>query len=244
VTIGCEYGTLPPLLGKFRILRKDLAKDTGPIGSGTGGTGTSPRGRINGNFARAVTAAIEDTADKWSWFRQQVTAKYGKTRGAKILCALQGDTFDARLCSQEVALGNACTEREAIARADEDTDVAPAMIAQPTKAEQATAEKLYESLAAFCVIEETDLTRSEVTRGGVAETGKDAAKAAGLSALATWNACPAQLASVLPAMTQRHKDAYQALMEQKGDNGKKEMTILGHLYADCILATHQRRTGN
>jgi hypothetical protein len=70
-----------------------LNKDKGPIGpNGAAGPGTTPRGEINGNFERAVAAAIEDTRDKWAYFQERVLAAYGEDAGARIICVVRSDT--------------------------------------------------------------------------------------------------------------------------------------------------------
>lgn len=70
-----------------------LNKDTGPIGPmGATGPGTTPRGAINGNFERAVAAAIADTHDKWMYFQERILETYGPGRGGRIICALTSDT--------------------------------------------------------------------------------------------------------------------------------------------------------
>jgi hypothetical protein len=55
------------------------------------GDGTTPRGSHDGNFARAVNAAIDDTRDKWLTFRQKLTQTYGAKEGALMACALSHD---------------------------------------------------------------------------------------------------------------------------------------------------------
>ncbi len=79
--------------GAKRVKHQALNKDNGKIDvrSGKIGAGSSERGGINGNFARAVRAAIADTADKWRLFEQQILGGYGNKRGNKILCVLRSD---------------------------------------------------------------------------------------------------------------------------------------------------------
>lgn len=94
----CNYGGAGPVGSKKRVKHDFLNKDAGPIGaSGATGHGTSSRGKVNGNFERAVAAAIDDTQDKWAWFEEQVVARYGAADGAKIICAMRND--DAAACS-------------------------------------------------------------------------------------------------------------------------------------------------
>jgi hypothetical protein len=90
---GCFKGIPEKLFCKDRVRHETVNKDTGSIdvASGTIGQGRTPRGRVNGNFARAVRAAIEDTRDKWSYFEARVLATYGKQKGARIVCAIRRD---------------------------------------------------------------------------------------------------------------------------------------------------------
>ncbi len=45
----------------------------------------------DGNFARAVNAAIDDTKDKWLLFRQKLVEVYGARQGALMACAISHD---------------------------------------------------------------------------------------------------------------------------------------------------------
>jgi hypothetical protein len=76
--------------GGGRIKHENLEKDEGRI-EPTVGLGTTPRGRINGNFARAALAAIADTRDKWALLREGLAARYGAARARLIVCALVSD---------------------------------------------------------------------------------------------------------------------------------------------------------
>lgn len=67
-----------------------LNKDTGQIDP-TIGAGKTPRGMIDGNFRYAVSAAIDDTRDKWAILRERLVAKYGSERGSMMICALTHD---------------------------------------------------------------------------------------------------------------------------------------------------------
>jgi hypothetical protein len=242
VTFGCENGALIPIPGKMFVLSENLNKDTGPIGIGMGGVGTTKRGKINGNFGRAVSAAIEDTADKWAYFKEQLQKKFGNKRRAAILCALQRDKFDLATCSKEIAQQQSCAKRETLLTSGDfgDDDETPQIEFSTDDIE--IAKTLYEGLSQFCVIEETDITRSEVTHGGVADNGRINAKASAIRALATWHSCPAALNRNLSTTSQRNKEAYQALINKPGSNGKLEMTLLTRLYADCILGAHLQRS--
>jgi len=93
----CNYGD-----EQHRVRHQDLNKDKGIIIVATGRTfapGT-PRGAVggetSGNFARAVTAAVEDTRRKWAYFERRIQAVYGARRGKVIICAIRRD--DASGC--------------------------------------------------------------------------------------------------------------------------------------------------
>lgn len=83
---GCLYGDE----GKHRVRHANLNKDRGLIGDVIG-TGTTERGAINDNFVRAVEAAIADSTDKWTTYRQRLLATYGHDRGGRMICALTRD---------------------------------------------------------------------------------------------------------------------------------------------------------
>ncbi len=55
------------------------------------GAGTTQRGAIDDNFAHAVSAAIDDTKDKWTTFRERLEAQYGKDEGDRMACAISRD---------------------------------------------------------------------------------------------------------------------------------------------------------
>ena len=86
---SCTYGN-----GAKRVMHKILNKDEGLISKTAIGPGETPRGKINGNFERAVNAAIDDTADKWLYFEQQVHAAFPGARGKRIVCVVKSDTPD------------------------------------------------------------------------------------------------------------------------------------------------------
>lgn len=93
-----RYCTFP---GGVRVRHAALNKDDGVIditdlSAPHVGAGTTPRGRINDNFRYAAEAAIDDTRDKWSWFEDQVRARYGVARGRRILCVILND--DPAVC--------------------------------------------------------------------------------------------------------------------------------------------------
>lgn len=81
----CEYA------GLKRAKHAALNKDTGRIAKVAEPVGTTPRGKVNSNFARAVAAAVEDTQDKWKYFQERVIAVYGADAGRIIICAVRTD---------------------------------------------------------------------------------------------------------------------------------------------------------
>jgi len=81
----CNYGA-----GLHRVKHAVVNKDEGTIDPLIG-TGTTLRGRVADNFARAVNAAIEDTRDKWATFRERLVAAYGPEKGALLACAIAHD---------------------------------------------------------------------------------------------------------------------------------------------------------
>lgn len=86
---GC-YGVPEVKACRGRVMHANLNKDTGPIGIRSG-PGSSPRGRISGNFARAVEAASADTHDKWDLLRERLVGTYGPTRGRMMACVIAKD---------------------------------------------------------------------------------------------------------------------------------------------------------
>lgn len=87
-TAHCKYG--PDEAGLHRIRHEVLNKDEGRIDPDIG-EGTTPRGRIGDNFARAVRAAIADTRDKWGLIQAKLVARYGAADGALMACAIAHD---------------------------------------------------------------------------------------------------------------------------------------------------------
>ena len=87
MTKHCTYGPHDDL---HRVTHVVLNKDEGQIDL-TIGAGTTPRGRIDHNFARAVNAAILDTREKWLLIQEKLIARYGRQRGALMACAIAHD---------------------------------------------------------------------------------------------------------------------------------------------------------
>jgi hypothetical protein len=77
-----------------RVKHETLDKDTGQIAPAIG-AGTTARGRIDGNFARAVEAAVADTRDKWATLEEDLIARYGAARATLMICALTHDEPDS-----------------------------------------------------------------------------------------------------------------------------------------------------
>jgi hypothetical protein len=73
-----------------RVKHAFLNKDEGTI-EPVLGAGKTERGKVEGNFARAITAAIADTRDKWALFEERLSARYGAERGARMACAISHD---------------------------------------------------------------------------------------------------------------------------------------------------------
>jgi hypothetical protein len=80
----CNYGSVP------RVKHQVMNKDEGTIDPILG-AGTTMRGRIADNFARAVNAAIDDTRDKWTTLKERLRAAYGSHDGALMACAIMRD---------------------------------------------------------------------------------------------------------------------------------------------------------
>jgi hypothetical protein len=93
---GCFEGIPESRHCKGRVRHAVLNKDTGTISVArrSARAGTTRRGKVDGNFARAVRAAIADTRTKWAYFQSTVIARYGIARGRRILCAIRNDKPD------------------------------------------------------------------------------------------------------------------------------------------------------
>jgi hypothetical protein len=73
-----------------RVKHAVVNKDDGTIDPLLG-AGTTLRGSHDDNFAHAITAAIDDTQDKWADFRERLVAAYGPQEGALMACAISHD---------------------------------------------------------------------------------------------------------------------------------------------------------
>lgn len=87
---GCYEGFPERFYCKGRVKHAVLNKDTGTIDPSIG-AGTTPRGESNGNFKRAVEAAVADSRDKWALLRERLEGRYGPQKSAKMICALTRD---------------------------------------------------------------------------------------------------------------------------------------------------------
>lgn len=76
--------------GLHRVKHAVVNKDEGAIDPILG-IGTTTRGRIADNFARAVNAAVDDTRDKWATLKERLIATYGAHDGALMACAIIHD---------------------------------------------------------------------------------------------------------------------------------------------------------
>jgi len=187
-----------------------------------------------------VSAAVDDTADKWAFFKERVLETYGRTKGSAILCILQKDSADAVGCKAKAAAATVCFNRELNAsRTPDDDSYAPGLV--PSQTERADAQPRYESLRRYCVIEETDVSRAYVINGGTSAEGRSAAEKEAIDGLAYWGACPAELERKLPSLTQSVKDTYKSLLATAKPDPKQELSLLSRIYASCVLDAHLRQ---
>jgi hypothetical protein len=83
----CNYGPGGTL---HRVKHAVVNKDDGQIDP-TLGAGTTQRGAIDDNFARAVSAAIDDTKNKWALLKSRLESTYGQEIGDRMACAISRD---------------------------------------------------------------------------------------------------------------------------------------------------------
>lgn len=223
LALGCDDDVLAEVAASGRISPRSLSKATGPIGRGTGGRGTTPRGAINGNFSRAVTAAVADTADKWAYFGERLDAVHGADAATRILCALRRDGFDPQACDEQFRVAQVCRARAS--RPDRMLPLEgvfePGI--DPSPAELDEAGRQLPRLKPFCQIEEADVTRFFANDGSTPDEGKAAAERAARESLGFWGVCRSALKDHLGPFTQTTR--------AKPDSRDK---FLG-LYAGCIL---------
>lgn len=87
---GCYQGFPEAAYCRGRVKHDVLNKDNGVIDPVTG-AGATRRGEVNGNFARAVEAAVADTGDKWTLLRDRLEGRYGPQKAGRMICALTRD---------------------------------------------------------------------------------------------------------------------------------------------------------
>ena len=241
LTSDCAYGALVPTfgfdLGLERIKRGALDKGSGPIGKGVGGIGTTPRGAINNNFRNAVKVAVDDTRDKWAYFKERVRAIYGAD-GEKILCALSRDGFDAAGCTKVAESNSVCAVRRA--RFIDDPPSSTGAV-EPSEAERTEATPLVERLVRFCQLEEAELTRDSVINGGTATDGRTFGKTRAIELLATWNACPVEARNYLDIAGPANKETLKTRVA--GDKTVSRRELLGSAYAQCVLDARLQELG-
>ena len=77
----------------LRVTHAGLNKDLGLIDPNTGEATdpTTPRGRVGGNFAKAVAGAIEETRRQWRDLRSELEDRYGARKASLMVCALSRD---------------------------------------------------------------------------------------------------------------------------------------------------------
>lgn len=69
--------------------------------------GKTPRGAVEGNFARAFEAAAGETDRMWSDFQSALVADYGPVRGRAMACVLRG--LPPSLCGSALPAGSPAT---------------------------------------------------------------------------------------------------------------------------------------
>ena len=76
-----------------RVKHAFINKDDGAIDldSGRIGAGTTPRGAVNANFARAVRAAEGETQVKWATLVEALRLRYGREKGDRMVCVIAMD---------------------------------------------------------------------------------------------------------------------------------------------------------
>jgi hypothetical protein len=87
---GCFAGWPEMLHCKGKTKHAYLNKDKGVVDPQIG-AGSTDRAKGNSNFARAATAAVLDTQDKWAVLQQRLKVHYGEPMGSLMICALSHD---------------------------------------------------------------------------------------------------------------------------------------------------------
>ena len=240
LSFGCDDDVLAGVTDTGRISMGRLGKSTGPIGRGMGGKGTTPRGAMNANFTRAVTAAVEDTADKWAYFRERVLARHGHEQGSRILCAMRRDTHDPKSCENEILAAEACANREAgqASTGSDDDPFDPGLM--PSAQALDDAKTRFGLLKRFCQIEEADVTRAFANAGRTADEGRAAAESFAVRELAYWGTCRAELGRSLPSLDKSARDALASELAKEKPSADREQSALLQLFGTCILDARLR----
>jgi hypothetical protein len=76
-----------------RVTHAAINKDNGLVDQSTGTTTspTTPRGKVESNFAKAVAGAMVETRHQWQDFRAALETSYGARKGSLMACALTHD---------------------------------------------------------------------------------------------------------------------------------------------------------
>jgi hypothetical protein len=76
-----------------RVTHAGLNKDLGLVDPVTGEATApaTPRGRVGGNFARAVAGAIAETRRQWQDLQADLTVRYGDRKASLMVCAISHD---------------------------------------------------------------------------------------------------------------------------------------------------------
>ncbi|WP_438487298.1 CinY protein [Streptomyces sp. S186] len=91
LTTGC-FSLLVGVCSR-RTGHAGLNKDEGAIDpvSGAASAPATARGRVAGNFDRAVQGAITESRHQWSKLRTALLQRYGKQRGERVICVITHD---------------------------------------------------------------------------------------------------------------------------------------------------------
>jgi hypothetical protein len=104
-----------------RVTHAAVNKDNGVVDQTTG-SATAPttlRGKVQSNFAKAVSGAIVETRHQWQDFGVALANRYGDTKGWLMACALASDdpVQDCRVPSRAAGVGAAGTGPTVVALA-------------------------------------------------------------------------------------------------------------------------------
>lgn len=76
-----------------RVTHAALNKDNGLVDPNTGATTgpSTPRGIVQGNFAKAVAGAVAESRRQWQDLQSELTNRYGEEKAALMACSLSHD---------------------------------------------------------------------------------------------------------------------------------------------------------